>query len=98
MGTLTIRNLDDLIKSRLRLRAAARKRSMEDEVRHILRAALAEPATPKPDLGARFSGLTDAPLPVPEREAVRRPPDFAGTSAATRRPSRKPATDAARTK
>ena len=33
MATLTIRNLEDPLKSRLRLRAAARNRSMEEEVR-----------------------------------------------------------------
>ena len=51
MATLTIRNLEDTLKSRLRLRAAARNRSMEDEVRHILRAVLQEPAVPASDLG-----------------------------------------------
>ena len=40
VGTLTIRNLEDPLKSRLRLRAAARNRSMEEEARQILRAAL----------------------------------------------------------
>ena len=47
VGTLTIRNLDDLLKSRLRLRAAARNRSMEEEARQILRAALQESAAPE---------------------------------------------------
>ena len=91
MGTLTIRNLDDDLKSRLRLRAAVRNGAMEDEVRHILRSALDEPATPATDLGARikarFGGLIDAPLPVPERESVRSVPDFAATSTAPRRPA-----------
>jgi len=44
MATLTIRNLEDPLKSRLRLRAAARNRSMEEEARQILRAALQEPS------------------------------------------------------
>ncbi len=93
MSTLTIRNLDDSIKTRLRLRAAARNRSMEDEVRHILRAAVEEPAAPAADLGsrirARFAGLTDAPLPIPEREAVRQPPDFADSTVVAQRTTRK---------
>ncbi|HZT56770.1 MAG TPA: plasmid stabilization protein [Burkholderiaceae bacterium] len=80
MATLTIRNLEDALKSRLRLRAAARNRSMEDEVRHILRAALQEPAAPASDLGtrirARFAGLGDVQLPVTAREPVRPPPLF----------------------
>jgi phosphopantothenoylcysteine decarboxylase/phosphopantothenate--cysteine ligase len=42
MASMTIRQLDDATKSRLRLRAARNGRSMEDEVRTILRAAAAE--------------------------------------------------------
>ena len=78
MATLTIRNLDDPLKSRLRLRAAARNRSMEEEARQILRAALQEPVLPAQDLGARirarFAGLGDVQLPVEPREPVRPPP------------------------
>lgn len=44
MASLTIRNLDDRTKDRLRLRAAHHKRSMEDEARNILMSALAEEA------------------------------------------------------
>jgi plasmid stability protein len=40
-GTLTIRRLDDAVKSRLRVRAAQNGRSMEEEAREILTAALA---------------------------------------------------------
>jgi plasmid stability protein len=40
MATLTIRNLDDDLKSRLRIRAARHDRSMEEEARSILRDAL----------------------------------------------------------
>jgi antitoxin FitA len=84
MATLTIRNLEDALKSRLRLRAAARNRSMEDEVRHILRAALQEPAVPVSDMGtrirARFAGLGDVDLPIAEREPVRPPPSFVGAA------------------
>ena len=40
MASLTIRNLDDDLKQRLRLRAASDGRSMEEEIRQIL----AEPA------------------------------------------------------
>jgi antitoxin FitA len=90
MATLTVRNLEDSLKSRLRLRAAARNRSMEDEVRHILRAALQEPAAPAPDLGARirarFAAFGDVQLPLGEREPVRPPPVLA--AAAPGRPGR----------
>jgi antitoxin FitA len=78
VGTLTIRNLDDPLKRRLRLRAAARNRSMEEEARQILRAALQEPALSTPDLGARirarFAGLGDVQLPIEAREPVRASP------------------------
>jgi phosphopantothenoylcysteine decarboxylase / phosphopantothenate---cysteine ligase len=52
MASITIRQLDDDLKRRLRLRAAANGRSMEDEVRTILRGAAArldtDPPTPAP--------------------------------------------------
>ncbi len=38
--SITIRNLDDDVKARLRVRAAERHRSMEEEVRIILRDAV----------------------------------------------------------
>ena len=41
MPTMTIRNVDDQLTQRLRFRAAAHGRSVEDEVRDILRIALA---------------------------------------------------------
>ncbi|MBS0448883.1 MAG: plasmid stabilization protein [Proteobacteria bacterium] len=85
MGTLTIRNLEDPLKSRLRLRAAARNRSMEEEARQILRAALQEPAVPAQDLGtrirARFAGLGDVQLALEPRQPVQQPPDFNDTPA-----------------
>ena len=40
MGSITIRNLDDSLKSRLRIQAAVHGRSMEDEARDILRTVL----------------------------------------------------------
>ncbi len=40
MGSLSIRNLDDHIITRLRLRATRRGVSMEEEVRSILRTAV----------------------------------------------------------
>lgn len=41
MATMTIRDVDEQVKQRLRARAAAHGHSMEDEVRDILRVALA---------------------------------------------------------
>ena len=37
MATLTIRNIDDSLKTNLRMRAAANSRSMEEEARQILK-------------------------------------------------------------
>jgi antitoxin FitA len=42
MTSITIRNLDDSLKRRLRVRAAERNRSMEEEARDILRCVLYE--------------------------------------------------------
>lgn len=41
-STLTIRNLDEGVKQKLRLRAASHQRSMEAEARDILAKSLAE--------------------------------------------------------
>ena len=78
MASLTIRDLDEGLKQRLRIRAAHRHRSMEEEARQILREALAEAPAPAVDLGqrirARFSSIGGVDLPVTPREAVRTPP------------------------
>jgi plasmid stability protein len=78
MASITIRNLDEQTKARLRVRAAHRKRSMEEEVRHILRAALAEDAAASSDLGQairrRFEPLGGVELSLPAREPMRDPP------------------------
>ena len=87
MGTLTIRNLDDPLKSRLRMRAAARNRSMEEEARQILRAALQEPVAQSLDLGtrirARFAALGDVQLPIETRQTLREPPKLDGQQQAS---------------
>ena len=48
MASLTIRKLDDAIRDQLRLRAARNGRSVEDEVRVILREAAQKQAAPAP--------------------------------------------------
>jgi phosphopantothenoylcysteine decarboxylase/phosphopantothenate--cysteine ligase len=48
MGSLTVRNISDDVKKRLRLRAAANGRSMEEEVRILLAAGAAPPAIAQP--------------------------------------------------
>lgn len=80
MASITIRNLDDEIKDRLRIRAAHRRRSMEDEARNILREALVTEVTSSTDLVAaiskRFRGLGHVELDFPAREPVREPPSL----------------------
>ncbi len=81
MASITIRNLDDDVKTRLRVRAAEHGRSMEEEVRTILREAVdAGKATPK-DLAA-FTRECFAPLGGVEFELLLcgpmgEPPDIA---------------------
>lgn len=48
MGSMTIRNLDDRLKARLRVRAAEHGRSMEEEVRVLLHEALSPPPRSEP--------------------------------------------------
>jgi len=50
MADITIRNLDDGLRRRLRIRAAEHGRSMEEETREIFREAIGMPTAPK-DLG-----------------------------------------------
>ena len=78
MASITIRKLDEQTKTRLRIRAAHHKRSMEDEARNILRAALAQDA-PKPRnlaeaIRQRFAPLGGVELRLPVREPIREPP------------------------
>ncbi len=80
MASITVRNLDEALKSRLRIQAAMHGRSMEDEARDILRSALSREPTRKGSLAAsiraRFAPLGGVELPVVAREAMREPPDF----------------------
>jgi plasmid stability protein len=80
MATLTIRQLEDKIKSRLRVRAAHHGRSMEEEAREILRSALAGSSTGKGNLAEairrRFAALGGLELESPRRDAMRPEPNF----------------------
>ena len=77
MASITIRNLEDDIKQRLRVRAAEHGRSMEEEARDILRRVLSDAATPR-DLAAairaRVTPDARADLDLPAREPMREPP------------------------
>jgi antitoxin FitA len=78
MASITIRNLDESIKTRLRVRAAYHKRSMEDEARKILRAALADETATERSLAdaihKRFRAIGGVDLRLPAREDMREPP------------------------
>nr|MDT0658645.1 Arc family DNA-binding protein [Micromonospora sp. DSM 115978] len=78
MAALSIRDLDDAVREKLRLRAAQHGRSMEAEIRHILTAAVAEdePATDLfSALTDRFARLGGVELDLPARST---PPRAAG--------------------
>ncbi len=85
MATITIRNVDDTVKAKLRIQAAQHECSMEEEVRRILAHALQNGATAKAavvPLGARlrqhFTGVGD--LVLTPRRAPRTPPDFSAAA------------------
>ncbi len=79
MASITIRNLDDEVKRRLRVRAAEHGRSMEEEAREILRQVVAMPTAPK-NLGRaiheRFAAIDGVNLEIPPRSPMRAPPNF----------------------
>jgi plasmid stability protein len=65
MASITIRNLDDDLKRSLRVRAAENGRSMEEEVREILRHAVSTPRNLGQSIHARFAVLGGVdPIPA----------------------------------
>jgi plasmid stability protein len=77
MASITIRNLDDTLKRRLRIRAAEHGRSMEEEAREILRKEVGKPAPPANIAAAirsRIATFGGADLDIPPREPMREPP------------------------
>ena len=80
MASITIRNLEDDIKTRLRKRAAERGRSMEEEARLILAEAVAREAAPARGLGTAlhelFKPFEGEELELAPREPMREPPRF----------------------
>lgn len=82
MATMTIRNIDDQLKTKLRVQAARHGRSMEDEARNILRAALNthqdDGASLVAAIRARVERFGGVELELPPRGPGREPPDFSG--------------------
>jgi antitoxin FitA len=80
MATLTIRQLDEKTKTRLRVRAAHHGRSMEEEAREILRSALRASPAGKQNLSEavrrRFAEFGGLELELPPRDAAREAPKF----------------------
>jgi len=80
MASVTIRDLDEAVKRKLRVRAAQHGRSMEEEARSILRAALAKTPRESENLAVairrRFAPLGGMEIDVPPREPMRKPPRF----------------------
>ena len=80
MASITIRNLDEGMKTRLRVRAAEHHRSMEEEVRIILYDAVNGGRTGPRDLAKFtrecFAPLSGVELELPSRGPMREPPDF----------------------
>ncbi len=80
MASITIRNLDEVVKARLRVRAARHGHSMEAEARDVLRAALSREEPSRGNLleaiRRRFGKVGPVDLLIPPREPLREPPDF----------------------
>ena len=78
MASITIRNLDDDVKTRQR--AAEHHRSMEEEARMILREAVGQKPAPARGLGTAihelFKPFGGVELELPPREPIREPPRF----------------------
>ena len=80
MASITIRNLDEDLKQRLRIRAAAKGASMEQEARDILRTSLHSTRPAARNLAeairSRFAPLGGIELTIPPRELMSEPPAF----------------------
>ena len=79
MASITSRNLDDEVKARLRARAAGNGRSMEEEVRLILRETVGRKPrsrTLAEAIRAHFGPENGVDLELPPRSPGREPPSF----------------------
>jgi plasmid stability protein len=79
MAVLTIRDFDEGLKAKLRIRAAEHGRSMEAEVRAILAAALSK-SDSGPGMGTRirqrFATVDEGSLEQPQRTELARAAEF----------------------
>ena len=81
LATLTIRNLDNRLKSQLRVRAARHDRSMEEEARTILRDVLSDSGNNEEPVGLgtrikqRLEEIGGVDLTIPARDQLPRSPE-----------------------
>jgi plasmid stability protein len=72
---MSMRNIDESLRSRLRIRATQHGKSMEEDARDVLRTAPSAEAQTGGDLGAairsRFAALGGGDLAVSRREPMR---------------------------
>jgi plasmid stability protein len=77
MASITIRQLEENTKRKLRMRAARHGRSMEQEAREILKSALSQPEEQPKDLveaiRRRFAKYGGVELNIPPRGPIRDP-------------------------
>ena len=79
MASITIRHLDDAVKTQLRVRASGNGRSMEEEARIILREAVGQEAEPNnlaSFIRECFEPFGGVDLELPPRLPIREPPEF----------------------
>ncbi|TPJ32239.1 plasmid stabilization protein [Mesorhizobium sp. B2-8-3] len=83
MGTLTIRNLDDSVKQKLRERAAVRGVSMEEEARSVLAKSVLSDGSGYVHGESLYAAIRRLVEPhggfdieLPERGPAREPPKF----------------------
>ncbi len=80
MAMLTIRNIDESLKSKLKIMAAQQGVSMEEQTRRILRDAVLVKPKNKKGLGTRiherFAKVDGVDLELPARKVSRQAPDF----------------------
>ncbi len=80
MAAISVRDLDEDVAARLKVRAARHGRSMEAEVRAILTGAVGETEDERPNLAQairqRFAAIGGADAPIPPRTDMPRAADL----------------------
>lgn len=81
MAAITVRNIPDSTKRKLRVRAASHGRSMEEEVRQILLDTVERRTRVPSNLAEAIAAIVDPlggiELDLPPRQPLRQPPKFA---------------------